>query len=1028
MKPLHFFLTLLLLVSIEAVILLYNYWREIDNHLQLLDTTQQTAFASSLDSYQRLIEVFYEERFNLLPTATLLEQAASAEKNQQATLRNQLYQRFLSSYENLQRKGIQTLQFVLKNGESFLRFNHPDRYGDQIADKRPMLNSALHGRSQGGILENSWGYPCFHFTFPIMGEQDVAGAVDFGVSFVAIRDALLRSITTGDIQYHFILKQDLLESITFPPSKALFRPSQIGPDYLLEKTESGSSQSTNLHKIESFLHSDPAAREALANGDKLSTKLCISFDGCYAINLQALRDSRQRIAGYILSYSPMRVLQHLRGSYQTIFFLGCLLTLITLYLFHRWLQITQRLRTISDHMAEGMYVEDIHGKILYANPTASKILKYSNKQLLGKKSQQLIQCNKEGSAVDSNQCLLQKSTLRGETYKSDDEHFRCQDGTLIRVSIVSSPYWINGNIYGAVVLFRNITKEYEIKKRQHRSDVAINTLAEGVIVTDQHGNIEAINQAVTEITGYMEHEVLGKNPRLMNSGRHNKAFYAAMWGQLTIEGHWEGEIWNRRKNGQIYPAHLRIISVLDEHGNISEYVGIFNDITEKRRHEQELHKLAYTDPLTKLHNRTSFLEMFGHALAHAERRRSRCALLYLDLDRFKKINDTLGHIIGDKVLIETAQRLNRAVRNNDEIARLGGDEFIVLLEDIHQDDAPARVARKIISLLRQPIFHDPHTLHITASVGIAIYPEDGKDSTTLLKNADSAMYMAKREGRNSFHYFTQAMAAKEDNRFKLEIDLHTALMNDEFLLRYQPIVNLTTGETTGLEALLHWQHPQRGLLCAGEFLDLAHDAGVMRDITNWVITESCGQMLDWLDDKLEPGRITINIDSHTFNSSDAYDQICRTVEMTGVSPHRVELEISERGLLEKPLDDPLWEQFVNLGFTLSIDDFGTGESSLYRLKHLPVSALKIDNSFVQDIESDENNRSIVRTIIAMGKSLGLKILAEGVENQQQLSFLCEMNCNEAQGFLFSKAQPAETITQLLSSNRNWKVASCKNEA
>ncbi|MET0050004.1 MAG: GGDEF domain-containing phosphodiesterase, partial [Candidatus Thiodiazotropha sp.] len=333
-------------------------------------------------------------------------------------------------------------------------------------------------------------------------------------------------------------------------------------------------------------------------------------------------------------------------------------------------------------------------------------------------------------------------------------------------------------------------------------------------------------------------------------------------------------------------------------------------------------------------------------------------------------------------------------------------------------NAPARVARKIVSLLGQPICLEPHVLHVTTSVGIAVYPEDGQDANTLLKNADAAMYMAKREGRNGFHYFTEAMAKREHNRFKLEIDLHSALLNEEFLLRYQPKVDLHNDRIIGVEALLYWQHPQQGLLSAGEFLSVAHDAGVMRDITNWVINASCDQMLSWLDQGLDPGRLAINIDALTFNSSDAYDQICRTVELTGVSPHHVELEVSENGLLDKPFDDPLWRQLTDLGFTLSIDDFGTGESSLYRLKHLPVTTLKIDQSFVRDIETDEDDRSIIRTVIRMGQSLGLRILAEGVENERQHQFVRDLGCDEAQGYFYSKPREAEKITVLLEQARD----------
>ncbi|MEW8626702.1 MAG: EAL domain-containing protein [Candidatus Thiodiazotropha sp.] len=1016
MKSVKFLAALIILIGVEASLLLCDYWREIDHQLERVEATRQTAVTTVLKSYRRIIEIFYKERFNQPPTASLLVKAANSSEQHQTELRKRLYRRFVTSYQHLQQEGIHGLQFILPDGQTFLRFDNPEQYGDSVLDHRPMLQGVLNGFPQGGLLEYDPVHPSHRFAFPIMHEDKVAGVIDFGVAFEAIRKTLAQLNSMRDTHYMLVLKHDLYESATNHPLNPRYRPTRIKPNLLLEVTRQNRDQLSTLNKIEAQLETNKSLHRALDQNQEFTEEICLKTDACYIVSLQALLDSHQMATGYILSYSAVTDLRNIRSKHLTLFLVGIILTSLALYAFNRWLQTTKRLQTISDHMAEGMYVTDTKGNINYVNPKACSILKYKKYQLLGQNAHQLFHCDDQGKSIADQPCILLQHNLSGDPCNSEELHFKCHDGSTIRTSIVSSPIWSNGSLAGSVVLFRDITREHETKRRQYRSDVALSSLAEGVMVTDADARIEAINKAFTEITGYQEHEVLGKRPNFLKSGQHDELFYEEMWDRLILDGYWEGEIWNRRKNGQIYPELLRITSVLGESGNVSSYVATFSDVTDKRRHEVELHNLAYTDPLTQLHNRTAFLEMFGHALAHTERRKTQCALLYLDLDRFKKINDTLGHDIGDKVLQMSAERLNQAVRNNDEVARLGGDEFIVLLEDVHQDDAPARVARKIISLLSQPMNLEPHTLHITTSIGIAIYPDDGKDTTTLLKNADSAMYMAKREGRNGYHYFTKAMAKKEENRFKLEIDLHTALMNDEFLLRYQPKVNLNSGETTGFEALLYWQHPQRGLLSAGEFLSVAHDAGVMREITHWVINEACNQLQSWLDQGLEPGRMAINIDTHTFNSSDAYDQICRTIEMSGVSPHKIELEIAENGLLEKPFDDPFWEQLVKLGFTLSIDDFGTGVSSLYRLKRLPVTTLKIDQSFIQNIEHDEQDRSIIRTVIAMGKSLGLNILAEGVENHRQLHFLCEIGCDQGQGHLFSKPQPPLVITELLTSN------------
>ncbi|MET0066987.1 MAG: EAL domain-containing protein [Candidatus Thiodiazotropha sp.] len=1014
MKTLRFFISLILLVGLEATILLFNYWRDIDNHLQMLESMQRTAFDSTLESYRRMLDVIHEERFDLPPTAALLEKAARGGQDSRQQVRSKLLEHYRVSFTRLKNQGVRSLQFVLPNGHSLLSLSQPARAVQDLLPYRPMLRQVLAGYPQAGQFELDPLCPCYFFSFPIVSGGRVVGAVDYGVPFEALRDALLET-TRQKTHYELLLHHERFSTPADNDSPLApgMRNSIIHPDYRVIGSADNALADTILLQLKRRLRADPQVQSSLRLGNDLSREVCLPTQACYAVNLSVVPDSLLQKRGYILTIAPLRATQHLRNSYWTIFLLGAFLIIVALYAFHHWLQTTQRLRTISDHMAEGMYVLDTSGRILYINPAACRVLEYAKYQLTGQTAHQVFHCQANGKPLPLSEYPLLQHTLRGEQYQSDDEHFRRQDGRVIRVSVLSSPFWTASGLSGSVVLFRDITREYEVKQRQQRSEVALSTLAEGVMVTRPDGCIETVNPAFCAITGYSEEEVLGRKPNILRSGQHDKAFYNRMWRQLILEGRWQGEIWNRRKNGQIYPEYLRIASVTDDQGNVTDFVATFTDITEKHHQEQQLHRLAYTDPLTQLHNRAAFLEMFEHTLAHAERRGSRCALLYLDLDRFKKINDTLGHLFGDQLLVEIARRLNQAVRADDEVARLGGDEFIVLLEDIRMDNAPARVARKIVSLLGQPIHLDPHVLHVTTSIGIAVFPEDGKDANTLLKNADAAMYMAKREGRNGFHYFTEAMAKRENNRFKLEIDLHSALLNEEFLLHYQPKVDLQDARIIGVEALLYWRHPQRGLLNASEFLSVAHDAGVMRDITNWVINASCEQMLDWLDRGLNPGRLAINIDTLTFNSSDAYDQICRTIALTGVSAHHVDLEISENGLLEKPLDDPLWRQLVDLGFTLSIDDFGTGESSLYRLKHLPVTTLKIDQSFVRDIDSDEDDRSIIRSVIRMGQSLGLRILAEGVETERQRQFVREMGCDEAQGFLFSKPCEAQAITMML---------------
>ncbi len=1013
MRRLRFHLIVSGLVILLALVLLVDYGHEVDVRQRFLWNSQGAAIDYRLSSNRRILELLYDNLFSRSHVAATLSQALRADAVALSKLRDSIYRELYPAFENLHGNGFHELQLVLVDGRSFLRFRHPELFEDRLLERRPLLAWVLRGEAHSGVPENGPVYSCYRFAFPLRHEGVVVGAADFCLSFAAISQAL--SVIEEHPGYHqFLVRKGLFEAADNSNSSSRFRESEISRDFIVEGgTASGSKPAFPIQWLQDALRRDAKVQRVLQEGQPFRQVRCHGIGGCQVVMLRPVRDIQGRSVAYLLSAIPAPDIDYLRRSQLVAFAVCVLLILLSTMAIRRWLDSTQRLRAISDHMAEGMYVLDETGKIIYVNPTACKLLHYQQEQLIGADAHSLIHAHEETDSPAMELCSFNLKALAGEIHRSSDEHFQCQNGEIIRVSVVSSPLWSDNTLSGSVVLFRDITLEYEDKARLQRSDIAFSSLAEAVMVTEPGGEIQAVNRAFTQITGYSEAEVLSKTPRVLKSGRHDLAFYKKLWRGISQEGCWEGEVCNRRKSGEIYTELLRIAAVRQPDGAITGYVATFSDITEKLRQDQALRKLAYHDPLTGVHNRAAFLEMFDHAINHAERRGRHLALLYLDLDRFKKINDTLGHMIGDQVLEECAKRLRMSVRSEDELARLGGDEFIIMLEDFAHVETPARVARKTLSLLGQPIMIEHHLLHVTTSIGIAVYPDDGLDATSLLKSADAAMYMAKREGRNGYHYYTPAMAKREEDRFTLEIDLHKALLNEEFLLHYQPKIDLRTGKITGMEALLRWQHPERGLLTPSVFLDVAHEGGVMRDITHWVITESCRQLQEWLDAGLEPGRMAINIDSHTFNSADAYDQIGRTVEVSGVSPHRVELEIPESGLLEKSFDDVFWKLLVEMGFELSIDDFGIGESSLLRLKHLPVTTLKIDKSFVHDIDTDEDDRAIIRTVVAMGQSLGVRVLAEGVEQASQLAFLLQMGCDEAQGHLFSVPLAASQILEVL---------------
>lgn len=549
---------------------------------------------------------------------------------------------------------------------------------------------------------------------------------------------------------------------------------------------------------------------------------------------------------------------------------------------------------------------------------------------------------------------------------------------------------------------RDITKR---KRADGRLQLAANVFKqsnEGITITDARRDIVLVNEAFTKITGYSEFEVLGKNPRLLSSGSHDQAFYRQMWAAIDADGHWEGEVWNRRKDGSVYLEWLSITSVLDSDGTVSNYVGIFSDITRQKVDEERILKLAHYDPLTGLANRVLLSDRVHQSIEMAKRNTTPMAVLIFDLDNFKNVNDSLGHSIGDKLLIDVAARLKSIVRGQDTLARLGGDEFILVLPDTDADGA-AHVAEKLLATVAQLYKIGQHELIVTPSVGIAMYPIDGADYDTLFKCADAAMYRAKRDGRNLFRFFTPEMQAYAARTLQLENALRNALKRNQFVLHYQPQVSLDTGAVIGAEALLRWQHPELGLIPPAEFIPIAEGSGQILPIGEWVLRTAARQCKQWLDQGLPPIRMAVNLSAVQFRHAGLPDLITQILHDERLPAHCLELELTETVAMDNPATaSAVMDDLHERGVRLAIDDFGTGYSSLSYLKRFQVYKLKIDRSFVRDILDDPEDRAIVTAIIGLARSLGLQTIAEGVETRGQLAFLREHGCGEVQGYCYSK--------------------------
>lgn len=560
-----------------------------------------------------------------------------------------------------------------------------------------------------------------------------------------------------------------------------------------------------------------------------------------------------------------------------------------------------------------------------------------------------------------------------------------------------------------------LARRDEDMQRLRLAAAVFDTTLEGVLVTDAAGVIVHVNRAFSEITGYQQDEVLGLRPSKFKSGRHGPEFYERMFKTIHSAGQWSGEIWNRRKSGEIYPQWQSIRPIRDEHGEITQFVAVFSDISSIKHSERELAHLAHYDPLTGLPNRLLFTDRAEQAHTHARRNKRSLALLLVDLDHFKHINESLGHSAGDEVLKAAAERLENHLEKGVTLARLGGDEFAILLENAQQVAQSAELAQSILEGLREPFLVSGQSLFLTASVGISIFPHDALTAEQLLRNADAALSQAKYQGRESYAMYTAELTAHAQRRVELAAELRQAVEENELRVFYQPIHNLNSRGIEGVEALVRWQHPVRGMVSPGEFIPIAEQSGLIADIDNWVLTQACRQMGEWLAEGVDIAFVAVNVSSRLFGRGDLDRRVAKVLAETGLAPRFLELEVTESAIMDDP--DQAIEQMHrlrDLGLKLSIDDFGTGYSSLLRLKRMPVQKLKIDQGFVAGLPDDDDDIAIVNAIIALARAMDMRVLAEGIEQANQAGFLLKHNCELGQGYWFARPMPAEQI--------NWQHA------
>ncbi|MEB5014052.1 EAL domain-containing protein [Pseudomonas aeruginosa] len=556
---------------------------------------------------------------------------------------------------------------------------------------------------------------------------------------------------------------------------------------------------------------------------------------------------------------------------------------------------------------------------------------------------------------------------------------------------------------------RDITLQRLKEDHLRQAAAVFDSTREGVLVTDAQAVIVHVNPSFERITGYRSEDVLGKTPAILRSGRQDQAFYQRLWLALREQDVWSGEIWNRRKSGEIYPQWLHIRVVRNDQGQLTHYVGVFSDLSSIKRSENELDFLAHHDSLTGLPNRVLLRERIEQALENGKDRTVAGALLLIDLDHFKHINDSLGHTTGDMLLKEVSKRLQHQLDERRLLSRLGGDEFAILVEN---DDpkAVARLSQRILDGFNAPFDIHCQPIYISASLGVSLYPEDASDVDHLMQHADAALFQAKDSGRNAYAFYTRVLTARARAHVQVESALRHALDHDELRVHYQPVHDLASGRIVGVESLVRWQHPERGLVPPGEFVPVAEECGLIAALDNWVLKRACRQMREWQQRGVELEFVAVNVSSRLFNRGGLEERIANALEESGLEPRYLELEVTESAVMED------FEQSLNLlcrlrilGVNLAIDDFGTGYSSLMRLKRLPVHKLKIDQGFVAGLPGAVDDAAIARAIVALAQSMGLRVVAEGIEHQDQALFLREHGCDFGQGYWYGRPQPAEAL-------------------
>jgi diguanylate cyclase (GGDEF)-like protein/PAS domain S-box-containing protein len=1027
-KPREKFWAVLLIVVLWLLSLLFvskSFLEQKELYLEKQNSTQKIAWKAVESIHIKGVDAYF---FSLKASKAVMDLLLLAQDPQQAKFaRLSLYRLLYGNYQTLKQQGLSIFHFQDSQTRSFLRFHKPSRFGDDLSIIRPSLLrvkeslTPLHG-FEVGLLQSG-----FRHIYPIQKNDQFLGTVEFSQPFESLRKEM--ALLDDSLEYGLIHKKSLLEFKMASNADNIYAESAFSDEWLEEDPLRKLSPSSAIMSSEMRLVGHLAKRDrqvvlGLTSGQSFSQVYFVK--GTYKVlNFIAINDVSHENNAYLVSYRLAKDLDRLLRNSLIFALMATIIALVLGFIALSWVSAKRAqqksldfLELINETMAQGLYVVNSKGLITEINSAALTFLGLTKQAVLGKRAHDLFHVDRMEPGGSQTDCYLEglgKSGFSGE---------------LQFLNHVQNPCWVRVNSrqllegtknLGNVVMFHDISTERKNAESLRVAATAFET-QEGIIITDIEGIILQVNSAFSRLTGYSSEEAVGVKPGvLLHSGMQSKDFYAEMWTVLKAKQSWQGEVRNCRKDGIQYLEWLTVEAVQNEKGEVSQYVGSFSDITERKKAQDEIFNLAFYDPLTQLPNRRLLKERLNHALLMSERLQQCGGLIFIDLDDFKTLNDTKGHSMGDELLVEVARRLQASVREMDTVARLGGDEFVVLLTDLGPIDQDAIstvqvVANHILESFTEGFKLSGGVYRSTPSLGVEMFLGKILSDEEIIMHADMAMYQAKKAGRNRVCFFNPQMQEKIERAQAFEEDMAVTIETGftQLELYYQAQVDLHS-KVQSVEALIRWHHPQKGMVSPVDFIPMIEGNGQILPVGGWILRTACAQLFKWQSNALSQHlTLAVNVSAKQLLNADFVTQLQEIVVSSGINPSGLKIELTESSVVHD-IDKAIavMNAIRGLGIELSMDDFGTGYSSLTYLKRLPLSQLKIDQSFVRDLEHDADSLAIVQTILAMAKTLKLTVVAEGVETLKQKELLELDGCQLFQGYYYSRPVPVEAFDKLL---------------